>query len=111
MSHRLERKSFLSLSSVRDLLPFLQSCDQGAEGPHEKATNLQTIRPAPSDFNLSPAMTSALLGCQFRSKQELKLAVKNFFRSLGTNFCQEVFLKLISRYDNCIDVGVEYVEK
>ncbi|GBM03540.1 hypothetical protein AVEN_95428-1 [Araneus ventricosus] len=72
----LKRKTFPSLSgtasSVRGLLPFLQSCDQGAEGPHEK--KLPTYNPyiAPSDFHLFPAMKLALSGRRFRSNEEVQ---------------------------------------
>ncbi|GBM28603.1 hypothetical protein AVEN_72176-1 [Araneus ventricosus] len=42
--------------------------------------------------------------------EEVRQAVKNFLRSLRTDFYQDSFLKLISRYDNRISVGGEYVE-
>ncbi|GBN47430.1 hypothetical protein AVEN_205538-1 [Araneus ventricosus] len=38
-------------------------------------------------------------------------AVKNFLQSLGTDFYQDGFFKLISRYDKCINTGGGYVEK
>ncbi|GBM50098.1 hypothetical protein AVEN_223306-1 [Araneus ventricosus] len=43
--------------------------------------------------------------------EEVRPAVKNFLRSLGTDFYQDGSLKLISRYDKCINVGGEYVQK
>ncbi|GBM66617.1 hypothetical protein AVEN_109025-1 [Araneus ventricosus] len=51
----------------------------------------------PSGFLLSPALKSALLGRHLRRNEEMLQAVKNFFRSLRTNFCQDGSLKLISR--------------
>ncbi|GBM67332.1 hypothetical protein AVEN_97307-1 [Araneus ventricosus] len=43
--------------------------------------------------------------------EEARQAVKNFFSSLGTDCFQDSFLKLISRYDKCTNVGGEFVEK
>ncbi|GBO15335.1 hypothetical protein AVEN_105388-1 [Araneus ventricosus] len=93
---------------VRCLLPFLQSCDQGAEGPHEKTYNSDL---APSDFILFPALKSTLSGRHFRSNEEVQRAVKNVLPSLGTDFYQDGFLKLILRCEKRISVGGEYVEK
>ncbi|GBL99394.1 Histone-lysine N-methyltransferase SETMAR [Araneus ventricosus] len=66
---------------------------------------------APSDFHLFPALKLELSGRHFRSNEEVHLAVKNFLRSLGTDFYQDGFSKLISRYDKCINAGGEYVER
>ncbi|GBM39970.1 hypothetical protein AVEN_16026-1 [Araneus ventricosus] len=63
---------------------------------------------APSDFYFFPALKS---GRHFQSNEEVRKAVKNFLRSLVTDFYQEGFLKLMSRYDKCINVGGEYAEK
>ncbi|GBO08978.1 hypothetical protein AVEN_5606-1 [Araneus ventricosus] len=58
--------------------------------------------------------TQCLIACGDPGKkvrdEEVRPAVKNFLRSLGTGFYQDGFLKLISRYDKCINVGGEYVE-
>ncbi|GBM11215.1 hypothetical protein AVEN_166242-1 [Araneus ventricosus] len=51
------------------------------------------------------SLRSALLGCHFRNNKVVQLFVKYFLHSLGKNFSQECFLKLISRYDKYIDVG------
>ncbi|GBL60435.1 hypothetical protein AVEN_140135-1 [Araneus ventricosus] len=66
---------------------------------------------APSDFQPFLAFKSALSKCFFRSNEEVQQAVKNFRRSLGTDFYQIGFLKLVSRYDKCINIGGEYVVK
>ncbi|GBM96179.1 hypothetical protein AVEN_249982-1 [Araneus ventricosus] len=58
-----------------------------------------------------PALKSALSGRHFRNNEEVRSAVKNLLRSLGNDFYQDGFLKLIYRYDKCINVGGEYVEK
>ncbi|GBN59967.1 hypothetical protein AVEN_103950-1 [Araneus ventricosus] len=62
----------------------------------------------PSDFHLFRALKSALSGRHVRSNEEVQPSVKNFLRSLGTDFYQDGFLKLISRC--CISVGGD-VEK
>ncbi|GBL95476.1 hypothetical protein AVEN_54089-1 [Araneus ventricosus] len=43
--------------------------------------------------------------------EEVRRAVENFLHSLGTDFHQDGFLKLISQYNKCINVSGEYVEK
>ncbi|GBN10767.1 hypothetical protein AVEN_135959-1 [Araneus ventricosus] len=91
----------LALSSKnktpRGLLPFLQPCDQRKNlGIH---------------LHLFPTLKSAQSGRHFRSNEEVRLAVKNFLRLLGTIFQQDALLKLISLYDKCINVGGEHVEK
>ncbi|GBO38332.1 hypothetical protein AVEN_132764-1 [Araneus ventricosus] len=85
----------LALSS-KNKIPrgFLQSCDQR-----------EVLLPP------FPAAKSSLSGRHFRSNEELRQAVKNYLRSLDTDFYQDGFLKLISWYDKCINVGSEYVEK
>ncbi|GBM53961.1 hypothetical protein AVEN_18727-1 [Araneus ventricosus] len=63
---------------------------------------------APSDFHLFPALKSTLSERHFRSDEEVRLAVMTFLRSLGTDYYQDGFLKLISRHDKCINIGGEY---
>ncbi|GBM02461.1 hypothetical protein AVEN_76508-1 [Araneus ventricosus] len=65
------------------------------------------VRPFRTHIHLFPALKSALSGGHFRSNEEVRRAVKNFHRSLGIDSYQDGFLKLISRYDNCINVGGE----
>ncbi|GBM31549.1 hypothetical protein AVEN_130915-1, partial [Araneus ventricosus] len=45
------------------------------------------------------------------SHEEVRQPVKNFLRLLGIDFYQDSFSKFISRYNKCISVGGEYVEK
>ncbi|GBO10365.1 hypothetical protein AVEN_109937-1 [Araneus ventricosus] len=91
----------LALSSKnethRGLLPFLQSCDQR----QDFGTNL----------HLFLTLKSALSGHHFRSNEEVRLPVKNFLQSLGTDRYKDGFLKLVSRYVKSMNVGGEYVEK
>ncbi|GBM72388.1 hypothetical protein AVEN_96532-1 [Araneus ventricosus] len=73
---------------------FLQSCEQREILLH-----------------LFSAAKSTLSGRHFRSNEELRQAVKNYLRSLGTDFYQDGFLKLISRYEKRINVGGKYEGK
>ncbi|GBN03399.1 hypothetical protein AVEN_228765-1 [Araneus ventricosus] len=70
-----------------------------------------SVRSFGTHLHIFPALKSALSGRHFRSNEEVQQAVKNLLRSLGTDFYQDGFLKLISRYDKHINVGDEYVEK
>ncbi|GBO43303.1 hypothetical protein AVEN_105787-1 [Araneus ventricosus] len=58
---------------------------------------------------------SCLIACDDPEKkvrdEEVRQAAKKFIRSLGIDFYQDGFLKLILRYDKCINVDGEYVEK
>ncbi|GBM33926.1 hypothetical protein AVEN_79823-1 [Araneus ventricosus] len=69
------------------------------------------VRPFGTHLHLFPVLKSALSGCHFRSNEEVQQAVKRFLHSLGTNFYQDGFLKLIPRYDKYINIGGVYVEK
>ncbi|GBM35347.1 hypothetical protein AVEN_90668-1 [Araneus ventricosus] len=62
-------------------------------------------------LHLFPALKSVLSGRHFQGNEEVQQAQKNFLRSLGTDFFQNGFFKLISRYDKCINVGGKYVKK
>ena len=42
---------------------------------------------------------------------EVEQAVRQFLASQGTEFYQSGFFKLIARYDKCLNVGGDYVEK
>ncbi|GBM69491.1 hypothetical protein AVEN_227659-1 [Araneus ventricosus] len=70
-----------------------------------------SVRSFGTHLHLFPILKSALSRSHFQSNEDMRQAVKNFLRSLGNNFYQDGFLKLIPRCDKCIDVGGEYVEK
>ncbi|GBN45823.1 hypothetical protein AVEN_117685-1 [Araneus ventricosus] len=64
-----------------------------------------------SDFHPFFELEATLSGGRYRSNEEVRKAVKNFLLSLGSDFYQDGFLKLISRFDKRINVGGDYVEK
>ncbi|GBM54321.1 hypothetical protein AVEN_145930-1 [Araneus ventricosus] len=66
-----------------------------------------SVRSFGTHLHLFPALKSPLSGHHFRNNEEMQQAV-NFLRSLGTDFHQDGFLKLNSRYDKCINVGGKY---
>lgn len=66
---------------------------------------------APSDFHLFPALKKNLGGRRFGSNTEVKQAVQRFFHNQSPDFFLEGFLKLIKRYDKCLNVLGTYVEK
>ncbi|GBO10881.1 hypothetical protein AVEN_227851-1 [Araneus ventricosus] len=82
---------------TKPLEAYCHSCDQ-----------CEILRHPSSPFS---CIKSAPSGRHFRSNEEVRQPAKNFLRSLGTDSYQDGLLKLISRYDKCINVGGEYVEK
>ncbi|GBL88204.1 hypothetical protein AVEN_117789-1 [Araneus ventricosus] len=63
----------------------------------DSCTLVISVRSFSTHIHIFPALKSALWGRHFRGNEEMQQAVKNFLRSLGTDFYQEGFLKLISR--------------
>ncbi|GBM59886.1 hypothetical protein AVEN_66323-1 [Araneus ventricosus] len=64
-----------------------------------------------SDFHLFLHLSQHYRYGTSEAMKKCSNAVKNFLLSLCTDFYQDGFLKLISRYGECINVGGEYVEK
>jgi histone-lysine N-methyltransferase SETMAR len=66
---------------------------------------------APSDFYLFPKLKE-FLGCRrFKSDEEVKDAVKGWLSGLAAEVYDEGIQKLVTRYDKCLNVGGDYVEK
>jgi histone-lysine N-methyltransferase SETMAR len=61
---------------------------------------------APSDFPFFPTLKRTLEGRRFITK-DVEAAV----RTQDTNFYQQEFFELVKRWDKCISVGGNYVEK
>ena len=66
---------------------------------------------APSDFHLFPQLKLHLGGKHFPTAEELKTEVSNYLLKSGTPFYYQGISKLLSRYQKCIDVDGDYVEK
>ena len=66
---------------------------------------------ARSDFHLFPALKKNLGERHFGSNTEVKQVVQRFFHIQSPDFFLEGFLKLIKRYDKCLNVLGTYVEK
>jgi histone-lysine N-methyltransferase SETMAR len=66
---------------------------------------------APSDFHLFPTLKESLGGRCFRSNEEVKDAVKEWLNGLAAEVCDEGIQKLVTRYDKCLYVSDDYVEK
>jgi hypothetical protein len=50
-------------------------------------------------------------GTRFKSDEEVKDAVKEWLNGLAAEVYDEGTQKLVTRYDKCLNVGGDYVEK
>ena len=66
---------------------------------------------APSDFYLFRHLKHHLRGNRFEDKAEVRDAVMNFFNSKSSDFFQEAFLELPSRWTKCVEREGGYIEK
>jgi hypothetical protein len=48
---------------------------------------------------------------RFNSDDEVKTAVQHWVQTLAADFFDEGIQKLVSRYDKCLSLGGDYVEK
>jgi hypothetical protein len=62
---------------------------------------------APSDFHFFPTLKRTLDGRRLTTNEDVEAAV----RTQDTEFYQQGFFKLMKRWDKCINVGGDYVEK
>jgi histone-lysine N-methyltransferase SETMAR len=62
---------------------------------------------APSDFHFFPTLKRTLEGRCFTTNGNVEAAV----RTQATDFYQQGFFKFVKRWDKCISVGGDYVEK
>jgi histone-lysine N-methyltransferase SETMAR len=65
----------------------------------------------PSDFHLFPKLKEFLGGRRFKSDEEVEDAVKEWLNGLAAEVYEEGIQKLVTRYDKCLNVGGDYVEK
>jgi hypothetical protein len=66
---------------------------------------------SPSDFQLFPKLKEFLGGRRFKSDEEVKDAAKEWLNGLAAEVYYEGIQKLVTRYDKCLNVGGDYVEK
>jgi histone-lysine N-methyltransferase SETMAR len=66
---------------------------------------------APNDFHLIPKLNEFLGGRRFKSDEEVKDAVKECLNGLAAVVYDEGIQKLGTRYDKCLSVGGDYLEK
>jgi histone-lysine N-methyltransferase SETMAR len=62
---------------------------------------------APSDFQFFPTLKRTLEGRRFTTNEVVEAAV----RTQDTDFYQQGFFKFVKRWDKCINVSGDYVEK
>jgi len=65
----------------------------------------------PSDYHLSTKMKVWLATQRFHTNKELMDGVNNWLPNLAAPFFDEGLQKLVSRYDKCLNVDGNYVEK
>jgi histone-lysine N-methyltransferase SETMAR len=66
---------------------------------------------APSDYHLFTKMKVWLSTQRFHTKEELVDRVKEWLYNLSAPFFDEGLQKLLSRYDKCLNVVGNYMEK
>ncbi|GBN55273.1 hypothetical protein AVEN_227281-1, partial [Araneus ventricosus] len=66
---------------------------------------------APSDFHLFLKLKEFLGGKRFGSDEELRNAMATWFNELAAEEYGMGILKLVERYDKCLNVGGDYVGK
>ena len=66
---------------------------------------------APSDFYLFLKMKGHLAGRRFTDDEDLQHAVVDWLNSQAAVWYEEGINKLVSRYDKCLNVQGDYVEK
>jgi histone-lysine N-methyltransferase SETMAR len=66
---------------------------------------------APSDYHLFTKMKVWLATQRFHTNKQLMDGVNNRLQNLAAPFFDKGLQKLVSRYDNCLNVDGNYVEK
>ena len=65
---------------------------------------------APCDFWLFPKLKEKLRGCSYETIEEMKEAVMKVIDTLTQEDFHGAFLKLLERYNKCIEAGGDYFE-
>ena len=78
-------------------------------GQHSSIQHI--VQTAPSDFHLFQTLNEVLSGRCFKSNAEEKDAIKQQLNGLVAEVYDEGIKKLITRYDKCLKVDGDCVEK
>ena len=65
----------------------------------------------PSDYHLFMRMKKWLAMQRFEDDEELKAGVNEWLKSQAADFYDEGFQKLVNRYDKCLNLNGDYMEK
>lgn len=66
---------------------------------------------APSDYHLFPNMKKPLRGVRFESLNDVKRAINRWIAETPKNFFEDGLKKLVTRWDKCIQLNGDYIEK
>ena len=66
---------------------------------------------APSDYHLFPNMKTWLTTQRFDDDAELQAGVNEWLKSQAAKFYDDGINKLVHRYDKCLNLNGDYVEK
>ncbi len=81
------------------------------KGLSHRIHSLYSLDYAPCDHHLFPALKDHLGGKRFSSEAELDTEISLFFSKIDPSFYHLRIEKLVSRYNKCLDLLGEYVEK
>jgi hypothetical protein len=74
-------------------------------------TPLTALTLHPLDFHLFGKLKEHPSGQRFASDQEVENETRNWLTNLDANFYAEGILKLVSRWEKCLKLFGDYVEK
>ena len=66
---------------------------------------------APSDYHLFPNMKTWLATQRFDDDAELQAGMNEWLKSQAATFYDDGINKLVDRYDKCLNLNGDYVEK
>jgi hypothetical protein len=66
---------------------------------------------APCDFHFFPDLKRDFKGTHFTSDEEVKEAVKSWIKKRPATYFSDGMKKLVTRWEKCISVNGDYIEK
>ncbi len=66
---------------------------------------------APLGYRAFPSLKKHLAGKRFADEASLKAAVSSFFVKMDSVWCAQRIEKFIFRYNKCLDICGDYIEK